>query len=286
MPIKFFVIKTKTSNKQIIDLLSNSAKNGGLEIVEIDADLFNEQEFSKEYPNPGIFYRVSLGISSYTIEEILISLGHVGLNRDSVNSRIPYKNENYFLQSRGIPIPKTIFVPSKNKKMLDLQLNYLVKPPYVIKVLGGTGGIGVIKVDSKESLYGIVDFFFVNNFEFTIMEYFDFSTYGRLFVLGNSVIATKENLRQDGDFRTNEGKPVKKDFPQEICDIAVRAVAELGVEFGGVDVLLKSSGEFVVSEVNYPSSFLSTQLTSEVPISDLILSFLKNKFNKKFLREK
>jgi ribosomal protein S6--L-glutamate ligase len=278
MPINLFIIHSHLPHRSSIDLLVQSAKNNGLEAIEIDADLFDEEEFFNKYTVPGIFYRMSLGNSAYTVEAIFLAHGFTSLYREDFKKRILDKNvENVFLDIAGVPIPKTIFTPSKNRKLLDKQLTTLGKPPFVIKVLGGYGGIGVMKIDSTESLYGVIDFLFANNFEFTIMEYIDFTIYGRLFVLGNQVIASKQNLKQVGDFRTNEGNPLPKEFSSDIKEASVRAVKALGFEYGGVDVLVKEDGNFFITEVNFPSSFRSTQETSGVQISELVMNYLKNK---------
>lgn len=283
MPINLFIIHSHLPHRSSIDLLINSAKKNGLEPVEVDADLFNENLFFKKYKEPGIFYRMSLGNSAYTLEAMFLAHNFTSLYNEDFKKRILDKNvENIFLNSANIPIPKTIFSPSKNKIVLDQQLLSLGKSPYVVKVLGGYGGIGVMKIDSTESLYGVVDFLFANNFEFTIMEYIDFKIYGRLFVLGNKVIASKQNLKQEGDFRTNEGTSLPKEFSSIIQETSVKAVSALGFEFGGVDVLIKDDGDFVITEVNFPSSFRSTQETSGIQISDQVMEYLKNKHKNKY----
>jgi hypothetical protein len=55
------------------------AKNNGLEAIEIDADLFDEEEFFNKYTVPGIFYRMSLGNSAYTVEAIFLAHGFTSL---------------------------------------------------------------------------------------------------------------------------------------------------------------------------------------------------------------
>jgi ribosomal protein S6--L-glutamate ligase len=283
MPINLFIIHSHLPHRSSIDLLVQSAKNNGLEVVEIDADLFDEEEFFNKHTVPGIFYRMSLGNSAYTVEAIFLAHGFTSLYSEDFKKRILDKNvENIFLNTEGIPIPKTIFSPSRNRMVLDKQLITLGKPPFVIKVLGGYGGIGVMKVDSTESLYGVIDFLFANNFEFTVMEYIDFKLYGRLFVLGNEVIASKQNLKQEGDFRTNEGTPLPKEFSSAIKESSIKAVKALGFEYGGVDVLVKEDGSFFIIEVNFPSSFRSTQETSGIQISELIMKYLKNKHLSKY----
>ncbi len=277
-----FIIHSSLSNPRVIKDLESASLKNGLEPIFINSERFKQEEFFK-LNKSGMYYCIGIDYNSLIIDSLFTSKGFTSLYKDEY---VKYGWSNAVMspiihERNNIPIPKTIYTPTKDRDILEEYIKFLGGFPLILKVMGNSGGIGVLKVESRDSLYSLVDFLAYKNPNYIMREFIDFSIYGRLIVLGDKTIASKQNLKQLGDFRTNEGSPVNKEFNEEIKECAVKAVNVLGIEFGGVDVLVKTDGSFVIAEVNYPCSYISTQETSGVEISDMMIKFLKAKFQAK-----
>ena len=102
-------------------------------------------------------------------------------------------------------------------------------------------------------------------------------------MLGNKVIDSIEYTALKDDFRTNIGKTpnVKpKKFSAKAEKIAVKSVKSLGLEFGGVDILVGKSGVNYVAEMNFPCFFPRCQLVTGVDIAGKMIDYLVRKSNK------
>jgi ribosomal protein S6--L-glutamate ligase len=110
-------------------------------------------------------------------------------------------------------------------------------------------------------------------------EYINTTSTARLIVLGDAVIDSIEYRANQDDFRSNEGhKPnvFRATFGNDVNDLAVRAVHALGLEFGGVDILL-SDTQPLVAEVNFPCFFRRCQMLTGTDISGMMVDYLVEK---------
>lgn len=179
----------------------------------------------------------------------------------------------------GIPVPKTVSYLPKDRDALLRCVDRLGGFPVCLKALGGSHGVGVMRVDSEQSLFSVSDYLRAQGETVVMKEYCDVTSSARLVVLGDKVIDSIEYSAPRGDFRSNEGDTpnvAPKQFSEMINGIAVRAVKALGLEFGGVDIMITNEGA-KVAEVNYPCFFPRCQMLTGVDIAGQMVKYLAEK---------
>src|SRR5210317_1058049 len=88
----------------------------------------------------------------------------------------------------GIPTPRTAFI--SNEKNIDDAVKLVGnKFPIIIKTLTGTQGIGVIKIESYESLISTIQALWKHNAELLIQEYMETDFDVRTLVVDNKIVA-------------------------------------------------------------------------------------------------
>lgn len=182
-------------------------------------------------------------------------------------------------EKAGLPAPRTIHHLTNDREMLDHYVNVLGGYPVIIKSVGGTRGIGVIKIDSVEALYSTVDYLVSLGGNYLLREFIECASRLRVVVLAGEVIATVEYTSPPGDFRTIEDHPETKAVkaPAEVGKTAVKAVGLMGVEVGGVDVVTDRAGRHYLLEANFPFSFQRPQEYSGVDIAGRMVEHLVEK---------
>lgn len=240
---------------------------------------------SFDYLNPpqlkkgDALYRLSIPERARQVEGYLYSKEIATLYKGFPQTFPSRQASHIICKNNTIPMPKTIFSLTEDRKTLDGYVENLGGYPVIIKVRGGTRGVGILRVDSQAALYGLVDYLIQQDANAIMRQYIETSYSARIVVLGSQVIASKINIIQKGDFRSNvgavEGK--KHDFSEAVKDIAVKAVETEGLEFGGVDMVFDSEDNPYVLEVNYPASFPATQDVTGVDIAGKMIDYLVQK---------
>lgn len=189
---------------------------------------------------------------------------------------------SYFLHEKiGIPVIASVpFIPD-TADGIRKAVEQLGDFPIVVKVLGGSHGVGVIRVDSLPSLTSLLDYLRSVNANVLLRKYIEHDYYSRLVVVGNKVVASHITNALTDEFRTNAGDAERtreaRVFSREIQDIAVRAVHSLGLETGGVDLLFDTSGQPHLAEVNFPNDFTFTQKITGIDIAEEMVKHLMSK---------
>lgn len=108
-----------------------------------------------------------------------------------------------------IPAPRTVgYLPQDHQALLEIA-DELGGFPIIIKAMGGSHGIGVMRVDSPESLFSVGDFVRQSGVQVLLKACCDVRSTTRLIVLGDQVISSIEYSAPKGDFRSNEGSSPK-----------------------------------------------------------------------------
>lgn len=182
----------------------------------------------------------------------------------------------------GIPvIPSVSFIPESGEAVAAVA-ERLGGFPIVVKVLGGSHGVGVIRVDSLLSLQSLLDYLRAHRAAVLIRKYIPHEYYARLVVVGDRVVASHVTFNHGDDFRTNSGdtsqrKREARVFPEDVQAMAVKAVQTLGLECGGVDLLFDAEGKAYVAEVNFPNDFRFTQEATGIDIAEAMVRHLMQK---------
>lgn len=183
------------------------------------------------------------------------------------------------IEAMGLPQPRTIHRLPRDHAGLDRAVQALGGFPVVIKVVGGTMGIGVIIVESMRSLRSIADYLKTTGDEFILRQFIPAAHVARLVVLGDQIIASLKYAVDEQDFR---GLPYRMggremNFGEEVEHLAREASKAAQYEFTGVDILIDQEGRPHVLEVNAPSNFVALEHDLGVPVGDMIVAHLRGK---------
>jgi hypothetical protein len=274
------VTKMRSGNLQGSSLeLAAKAKGHNFEyIVDTQTDSFNLPSLV-----PGdMVFRAASSKRSRKIERELLrdDIGHI---YDNVNIGLGYRASSVLYNSRAnLPIVKSILLMPTPKSDLGKHIEYLGGFPVVIKVMGSSNGVGVIKADSIESFKSIMDFITPLNSTIILRSFVPHTHYARLIVVGDEVVGAHCTYVMEDEFRTNaagNNDGNRKNFTpsKEMIECAVQAVHSMGVTYGGVDLLITSDGGHFISEVNSPCFYSETERVTGVDISSKIVAHLEQK---------
>lgn len=190
------------------------------------------------------------------------------------------------LCAAGVQVPPTIL--ARNQKSLKAALQALEGPPVVLKLLQGTQGVGVMIVQTPNSLSSVLDTFHSLDQDL-IMQRFLAEGKGRdyrAFVIGNKVVAAMMRTAPKGEFRSNihrggEGKLVK--LPRAYQNAALKATRTLGLGVAGVDLMESKKGP-VVLEVNSSPGFEGIERATGLNIAAQIIKFMMTRSKPRFRR--
>lgn len=156
------------------------------------------------------------------------------------------------LAAAGVPTPTTL--QTKNTADLPALIAQVNGPPAILKLLKGTQGVGVIKVDTVESAVSTLEALWSLREDVLIQEFVAESTGVdiRAFVVDGKVVGAMERTAREGEFRANVhrgGSTRKVDLDDEAREVALRAASALGLRVAGVDLLPSTRGPLII-EVN------------------------------------
>lgn len=281
--MKFYCIVENDSedSKNRYSPIKKSCEERGIEFVKL---MPSEYDYTKNnIERNSLLYRATPGDASRTLERHIMNDGISSFYFNTFYCFREPASSIYYNHKKKLPIIKTVLDFISNKDLLEKYVEYVGGFPVIIKVLNGSHGVGVIKVDSIESLKSLCDFIEKKEISPVVLRQFiKHKKQGRLIVLGEKVIASHVNYALL-DFRSNVGDNLERvrevmAFPKEIQKIAVEAVKSVGIEFGGVDILFEEeTDEPFIAEVNFPCYFPTTQNLTETDIAGAMVNHLLEK---------
>ena len=272
----FYCIGTRGKHLKSIEALKNSALSRGIDFHILNPN-FLDTVLLKNISSRDMVFRLTNSHNSQMLEAILIGKGAISLLRENGIKTLGRITLSALINKiDGISVPRTEFLISNNRKVLINQVKNLGGYPLVIKILGKSMGIGVIKVNSEDTLFSLVDHLKSVNERFILREFINTKLFGRLYVLNEKVILSETN-ESINDFRSNDAKYFKFQFNEQIENESIKAVKSIGSYFGGVDVLIDQHDKFFILEVNYPCNFITAQINTGIKISDHLIDFMKSK---------
>lgn len=188
-----------------------------------------------------------------------------------------------------VPMPDTVAAPKTFEGVGYNNLGFLQKAaetlglPMVIKEAYGSYGKQVYLAETMEQAAEIVTK--IGWKDFLLQRYIGAhkGTDIRINVVGGTVTSAMLRHNPD-DFRSNVsngGTGTAYRFTQQQADVALRACRALGLDFGGVDILLDSDDNPLVCEVNSNPHFLSTLAATGDDLSLHIAQHIKNRLTNK-----
>ena len=227
----------------------------------------------------------TFGVTIVRLQEIAIGLQFQYQGAICVNDPIAkFIAHNKFislqvLHHAGIPVPSTFLtwddLETRTHIFSELGL------PLVIKIIEGTWGMGVMRVDTQESANSVMDALRGTGRHFLIQEYFRESkgTDIRALVVGGQVVASMKRVAPPGEFRSNihhGGRSEKVELDTAYEELAIRSARALGLDIAGIDILETKRGP-VVLEVNPTPGLESIENITATNIAGTIIEYLESK---------
>lgn len=185
------------------------------------------------------------------------------------------------LASHQIPVPRT-GVTNNQFTVRDL-LHHVSQAPYVIKLLNGTQGLGVILSETRNNAESIIEAFIKTEDNVLVQKYIPESKGSdlRVFVVGDKVVAAMKRQAQPGEFRSNlhrGGYSFVVKLSSEEEELALRAAQVMGVHVAGIDILQSKKGPLVI-EVNVSPGLEGIEGTTGIDIAGDIIRYVEQTAN-------
>jgi ribosomal protein S6--L-glutamate ligase len=173
----------------------------------------------------------------------------------------------------GIPFPSTWLSASRmNTGAIKEKVNF----PIIIKLLSGTQGIGVMRVNNEKDAIPIVDTLNELNQLILIQKYLKNNGEDiRAFVVDGRVVAAMKRISPENDWRANihaGGKGVAYDLTEEEEEIALKSTEVLGTGIAGVDLIQTPEGPQLI-EVNVSPGFRGLLAATGINAADAIAEY-------------
>ena len=180
---------------------------------------------------PGdLLYRAAGSIAAGRAEQFLYSPGVATFHAGEGGIFFIADNQTLLAESAGIPLPKTFYLASSAPTLLKKHVDRLGGFPVVVKVLGRSGGIGVMLAESMPSLRSLADFSIAQGQNPLLCQYIPNAVHWRLIVLGDRVIASYRNKQVADDFRS-AGSISREDFDAQPPAAAIAAAVRATPDF-------------------------------------------------------
>ena len=181
------------------------------------------------------------------------------------------------LSRKNVGMPVTGFSHSPDDT--DDLLKFIGKPPYVIKLLEGTQGIGVVLAETRKAAESVIEAFRGLKAQILVQEFIAEAGGAdiRCLVVGGKVVAAMKRQAQEGEFRSNlhrGGSATLVKLTPEERATAVNAAKIMGLNVAGVDLLRSSRGPLVM-EVNSSPGLEGIEKASKKDVARLIIELVE-----------
>jgi ribosomal protein S6--L-glutamate ligase len=180
------------------------------------------------------------------------------------------------LSKHDVDMPKTVFA----SKGCVTDIHRLIgNPPWVLKILEGTQGVGVVLVDNRKAAKSVLDAFNGMNVHMLIQEYIEEAGGSdiRALVVNGKVIGAMKRQGAEGDFRSNlhqGGTATVYELSDEEKKTALAAAKAMGLSVCGVDMIPSSRGPLVM-EVNSSPGLQGIENATGIDIADEIMECIE-----------
>jgi len=177
----------------------------------------------------------------------------------------------------GVEMPVTGYVHLSRD--IESVLKTVGQPPYVIKLLEGTQGRGVVLTETMEAAISAIETMKKIDANILIQEFVNESKGEdiRAIVVGDKVVASMKRKAKPGEFRSNVhlgGSVEKYELNEQEEESAIKAAKVLGLSVAGVDLIQSNRGPLVL-EVNSSPGLEGIEKASGVDVADKIIEYLE-----------
>lgn len=243
-----------------IDLIKEACIKKGVDFICIDSLTFDYTKIPTLTQKDLLF---NFARGSHTLENLLLNenVTTFYIKNPLLNTIRSTTDWSIIHDKLGLQSPKTIYHLTADRTLLKRYVEHLGGFPVVIKVTGGTRGIGTIKIDNWQTLISTVDYLLTTGDKFIIREFINAEYGARIMVLGNEIILCGKFYFQAEDFRNAPILSATKYEPLEIDEetkiICIEAVKAVNLEMAGVDILFDKENKPYLLEINFPTGILS-----------------------------
>lgn len=286
--MKIYLI-TNPRKEKLYNLLVEAANKHNLEVIKVTPELGENVNLFDEATESDLVYRIATNRIDRRFESALLSKGLTSIyktSRNGIHKVLKTTTAYHLFKSRGIPTPESLIYIPKDIKELENQVNSRIGGfPVIVKVSGGSKGIGVIKVDSPDSLRSLLDYLDDQEVEYMVNKFIQIQkpvhSYRGAVLGGEVVFAYKNESVSSEDFRSNtnqnERNRTQVDLNEAERQLIIGACDVLGFEMGGVDFVYDESGQIYIFEVNTPFNFGPLVEDIGFPFHEKLIDYLVNK---------
>ena len=176
------------------------------------------------------------------------------------------------LEMHGIPTPRTVVTERFDEAMAAFEKlgDVIVKP------LFGSGGRGMVRVSDWEVAYRTFRALEMGRYVYYLQEFVPHGDHDiRALVVGSHVVAAM--ARRSAGWRHNVARGARAEpyhLDAEAEKLCLQAMALLGADYAGVDLLRTTDGRYVVIEVNSIPGWSGLQKITSTDIADTIVAHL------------
>ena len=179
----------------------------------------------------------------------------------------------------GVGMPVTGYVHFSRD--VESVLKSIGNPPFVIKLLEGTQGRGVVLAETMDAAIGVIETMKKIDANILVQEFIRESRGEdiRAIVVGDKVVASMKRVAKPGEFRSNVhlgGSVENYQITKEEEEAAVKASKILKLDVSGVDLVQSDRGPLVL-EVNSSPGLEGIEKATNIDVADEIISFLEDK---------
>lgn len=259
------------------DLLREACDARAVLFREIDASSFDYLPSSR-LPSGAMLFRPSTSTAAAYVEEYLAARDVATFHGELEGTLFPCAAPLRARERAGIDGPRTLPVATTDTRLVASFVERVGGFPVVLKVAGGEGGLGVMRVDSMPALRSLVDHLIRGQGTIPMMSaYVENAIHHRVVVVGDRAICAYDNPAREDDFRSSPSElpgSYTVDVPEALAKVAIAAVHAERLAFGGVDVLVHATGRPYVLEVNYPCYFPQATLAAGIDVAGPMVDWL------------
>lgn len=183
------------------------------------------------------------------------------------------------LSRAGLNLPKTAF--TNFSKTSSSILDQIGPAPYVIKLLEGTQGVGVVLAENRSAAESVLEAFQGLQARVIVQEFIEEAKGAdlRAFVVDGQVVGAMKRQAKEGEFRSNLHRGGKAELVQLSEDeekAALKAARVLKLGIAGVDMLQSNSGPMIM-EVNSSPGLEGIENATGKDIARSIIRFVEDR---------
>ncbi len=249
-------------------------------VIEKDnPQIFYDQE--KVQDIDGIIPRIGASVTSYgaaVVKQFEMMGVATVMSSDALLRSRDKLTSLQLLSKSGLALPKSVFTNyTRNVKQV---MKAVGRGPWVIKLLEGTQGLGVVMVSNPKAAESVIEAFQKIKARIIVQEFIKecFGTDVRAFVVDGQVVAAMRRTAQEGEFRSNIHRGATAEaieLTEEEEKAAKIAAYVMGLDVAGVDMLQSNRGPLIL-EVNASPGLEGIEKTTGIDVASRIIESLEN----------